>query len=256
MLIIGDIMSTVVFFPGLRGQASLKQAYTSAVGYNEAALRSVTKCFSWAFEKIDYQTTSNVNPTLSSMEASAAHLLHRVLNHANGEPVICVGSSVGFGVALGALARLNSTASPLGLVGFKPVPDPLHAIELQIRNPQIIANIKNGKIPEIQMPVESTEGEKDTFGLTSRHLNDKFALRALSNPSHFDKLNRNLEGSLEESLIIFGNEDHLTPSVHMLAFDSAVSASRKKIIALNGDHGTDFTRELSHQVGLMIARLG
>jgi pimeloyl-ACP methyl ester carboxylesterase len=190
------------------------------------------------------------------MEANAAHQLHQILNHANGEPVICVGSSVGFGVALGALARLNSTASPIGLVGFKPVPDPLHAIELQIRNPQIIASIKDGKIPEIQMPVEGIEGEQDTFQLTSSHLNDKLALRVLSNPSDFDKLNRRLEGSVENSLIICGYNDHLTPSAHMFAFNEAISASEKKIVVLIGDHKTDFTADLTQQVGLMIARFG
>lgn len=248
-------MNTVIFVPGLQGENALKYAYTSAVGTNEAAVMRAARDTGSAYQKLSYQSPSDKNPTLFQMECKVAAQLERIAMKAKGSPLICVGSSVGFGVLIGAISRLQNTTSPIALVGFKPVPDPLKAIELQINNPAIVAGIKNGAIPKAPMPVESAEGLKDTFFLSAKHLNDKRATRMLSDKSGITRLTDN--HAIESASIIYGTKDHLTPSAHMSSFATATNGIfYTKLTALDGTHTTDFTDSLYREVTLAVARLG
>lgn len=248
-------MSTVIFVPGLQGEKALKYAYTSAVGANEAAVIKAARDTESAYQKLSYQSPAHKNPTLFQMECQVAAQLDRIAMKEKGSPLICVGSSVGFGVLIGAISRLQNTTSPIALIGFKPVPDPLKAIELQINNPAIVAGIKNGAIPKAPMPVESAEGLKDTFFLSAKHLNDKRATRMLSDKSGVARLTNN--HAIESASIIYGTKDHLTPSAHMSSF--AMATNRifyTDLTALDGTHATDFTDSLHREVTLAVARLG
>jgi hypothetical protein len=249
-------MGILVFIPGLQGENTLSAIHASAVGTNEEALIDAVNATEWEYKKLNYQTSGNRNPTLAQMEATIESQLDEVISHANGSPVICVGSSVGFGVLIGALSRLKSTTSPIALIGFKPVPDPLMAIELQINNPQIVAAIKSGAIPKAPMPVESADGLKDTFLLSANHLNDPDATRILTSEGHVKKLNANVR-SVDSCTLIYGAQDHLTPSAHMQEFASITSPNfPTDLIELQGSHATNFTKILSQEVSLLIARLG
>ena len=249
-------MSKVIFVPGLQGQTALAYAFTSAIGPNETILRKVAKDTASVFERLNYQSQGSKNPTLFEMECSIARQLGKVIHDAKGEPIIAVGSSAGFGVLVGALSRLNSSTSPIALVGIKPVPDPLMAIELQINNSEVLAAIKSGQLAAAPMPVASVDGVHDTFTLSAKHLNDHRALRILSDDTHAHRFNNACGHALAASSVLYGNKDPLTPAHHMQRFADAVAGAQTKLVELDGDHASDFTDFVYLQTQTMIATLG
>lgn len=250
-------MGVVIFVPGLQGKKALENP-SHIVGPNEQAVRDAAFTNGWMFKKAAYQFHDDQTPTLNRMGFLAERSISEAIQNTN-EPAIIVGSSVGFGVALNALSRLHSTTSPLGLIGFKPVPDPLMAIELQINNPSLVANLKKGITAEIPLPVENIHlGElKDSFALTGRHLRDKLAVRLLSSdPSAVMAFNKAVNGKVVESVVVYGISDNLTPTAHMKAFRDAFHSTQTELVQRDGNHTSDLTKELKVQVCEMIARLG
>lgn len=249
-------MTTVVFVPGLQGSKSLQYAFSSSIGPNEAAIRQAAKDSAVGFQKLDYQSNTDRTPLLSKMQAKVAAQLDAIMRKSKGEPIVAIGSSVGYGVLVGAMSFLEKSTSPIGLIGFKPVPDPLLAIELQINNPAIVGAIKSGTVPKAPMHVEGTDGNQDVFTLSGKHLNDKRALRILSADGHDYKFNTSAGLALASSVILYGKQDHLTPTQHMASFANAVTGAATQLIPIEGNHATNFTDFLSLQTQVMIARLG
>lgn len=140
---------TVVLVGGLTGEQALTKNFKYRSGSNEALIAQVADNAGWNFAKLNYQDSKVKTPTLARMEIRVAHQLQQVISDAQGAPILAIGSSVGFGVLVGALSRMTKeSTSPLALLGFKPLPDPLKMIEKQIAHFGIPLNaVKAGKIP-------------------------------------------------------------------------------------------------------------
>lgn len=249
-------MTTVVFVPGLQGHDALKYGLSSKVGPNEAAVQQSAKNSNAAFAKLNYQSNDDQNPLLSKMQAKVAAQLDKIVTQSKGEPIIIVASSLGFGVSIGALSFLKNSTSPIGLIGFKPIPDPLMAIELQINHPPTIARIKNAET-DFEMPVQSTDGKHDVFNLAAKHLNDKRAVRVLAHSAHMNQFNYAVASTLAASVLVYGQKDHLTPASHMKHFaDSVCGIEPVELVALQGNHSSDFTDNLYDQITQMTIKLG
>lgn len=244
-------MTTIIWVPGLQGERSLSQNF--GLGANGLAVQNIARQLKCSFIPTCYQSTNSPNLLLSVMGQRLAAAI-RVVKQ---DPIIIVGSSVGAGVALDALSRLKSCVSPIALIAFKPVPDPLMATSLQLTS-EALAALNAGQISVIPMPVESTDGQpQDTFPLTKAHLDDPNALRLLSNPDHVARFNESAGGrAVRTGSIIYARGDHLTPEAMMMGFRDAVHNTRLDMIALDGNHGTDFTTVLNEQVREMVVRLG
>ncbi|MDY0030009.1 MAG: hypothetical protein RBR86_08735 [Pseudobdellovibrionaceae bacterium] len=250
-------MSNIIFVPGLQGVNQIAENATRSVtlarGVNEQAIYDATHKAGWAFHKISYQTPETPAPRLSVMEKSVAQQISGIFDLTRG-PNIIVGSSVGFGVVVGAISRLKNSTSRFGLIGFKPIPDPLMAIEFQLKSQNFLDVLRHGIVPSIPMPVEGTG--KDFFPLTKEHIDDSDALRLLSAPRSAAEFNSSAKGKIRDCKLIFARRDHLTRAFLLADFREVIPCHRARSIIKSGDHSTDLSAVLAKEVSAMIARLG
>lgn len=250
-------MQRVIWVPGLQGERALSEAFSSVVGTNEAAVKKAANDSAWRFQKMDYQSKSNTNPTLAHMERTLTAQLEEAIDDANTAPIILVASSVGFGALIGAMSRMKTDTSPIALIGFKPLADPIHAIDFQLGD-KLVAALGNRTIEEIPMPIENADGTKDTFTLTSRHLFDGSATHLFTNPDDWQRvMDKNLMPSkLQHYSLIYADNDHLAIPQQIPRLSRMFNRPPAELIELKGTHTTDFTDELYNQVYEMVARFG
>ncbi len=237
-------MGNVIYIPGLQGIRQLATQGTSN-GTNEQALRAACREWGWEFYKAAYQTDANPEPTLSQMQAMVAGQLDDIFAKKPG-PFILVGSSVGFGVLLGALTRLKNTTSPYALLGFKPIPDPLLAIGTQLARAGVnVQDLYDGTLSSVPMPVEGSQG--DIFTLTPAHMNDHDALRILSDPREAQEFRLQTSGRFSTCELLVARDDHLTPNATDLT-----RIFGAEVFVRPGDHNTDMSAALGRKLYEMI----
>jgi hypothetical protein len=255
-------MTTIVWVPGLQGMKGADKYYTANdkfnkihLGTNGSAVEATAYDLGCDFLLANYQSPIDPNPLLSEMGMKIARLL--TLTRAYRNPLVFVGSSVGVGVVLDALSRLKNGTAPIALIAYKPVPDPLLAIGMQIPKEAMVA-LNQGHIKYVPMPVESAdETIQDKFNLTARHMNDERALRILSGQEFVTRFNASPAAKrIVEGSIIYGKNDRLTPEPLMRQFQDSVHSTQLNLVALDGDHGTDLRDALKVQIQEVVARLG
>ena len=255
----------IIFIPGLTGINTLKEDFARAtkIGLNERVVRDFAENTQLPYLKLPYQFSANQNSdgqkndTLGVWEKQIALQLRNIdLIVSPQQPIIIVASSVGYHIAIGALSKLDSMRHRVGLLGLKPVPDALHAIALQLRDPIRMKSLEKGKLKKIEVPIESADGKKDCFMLTKAHVNDPDATRFLTSPIDVMKFNPLAGSAVTESTIIYGKDDHLTPSFHMRSVQSNIWSAETELIACDGGHGDDLTLQLQEQLYEIVARLG
>lgn len=237
-------MGNVIYIPGLQGMRQLAAQETNN-GPNEQAVRNVCRDWGWEFCKVAYQTDANPTPLLSQMETMVAEQLDDVFAKKSG-PFILVGSSVGFGVLLGALTRLQNTTSLFALLGVKPIPDPLLAIGTQLACVGVnVQDLYVGTLSSVPMPVEGSRG--DVFTLTPEHMNDHDALRILSDPREAQEFRLQTSGRFSTCELLLARDDHLT--------QNAADLTRifgAEVFVQTGDHNTDMSAVLGQKLHEMI----
>jgi len=250
-------MGNVIFVPGLQGVNHITENANRVGqiprGSNEEAVYEAAKNAGWAFHKVAYQTANDPAPLLSAMEEKTAEQISQIFDLTRG-PHIVVGSSVGFGVTVGAISRMKSTTSSFGLIGFKSIPDPLMAIEFQLKSQNALDALQVGLIPEIRMPVEGAG--KDFFPLTKDHINDPEAMRLLSAPGAILQFKQAAGNKVKDCKLVFARQDHLTRAFLLADWKNIIPCHHTRTIVRRGDHSTDLGPVLGREVSAMIARLG
>lgn len=238
-------MSNVVYIPGLQGIRQLAAQETNN-GPNEQAVRNVCRDWGWEFYRAAYQTDQNPTPLVAQMETMVAEQLDDLFAKKSG-PFILVGSSVGFGVLLGALTRLQNTTSSYALLGFKPIPDPLLAIGTQLARVGVdVKELYDGTLSSVPMPVEGSQG--DVFTLTPEHMNDHDALRILSDPREAQEFRLQTAGRFSTCELLLARDDHLT--------QNAADLTRifgAEVFVQTGNHNTDMSDALGQKLYDMIS---
>lgn len=236
----GKDMGNVIYVPGLQGLRQLAAQETDA-GANEKALRHVCRELGWEFYKTAYQTNVKPNPKLSQMEMMVAGQFDDIFATKSG-PFILVGSSVGFGVLLGALTHLQNTTASYALLGFKPIPDPLLAIATQLSHSGIdMEGFSKGNISSVPMPVEGSSG--DVFFLQPDHVNDPDALRILSRVPDAERFQRATQGRFNTCELLLAQNDRLTQNAGEL-----MRVFGAEVFVLAGDHNTDMSALLGKKL--------
>lgn len=211
-------MTTLYFVPGLQGHLNVGQDTPTLDESNQAAAERAAQELLFEFKKVAYQTKDRPFPTLSRMGSKLALAFTR-----DDAPSLCVAASVGFGAFVQSLRNMFSIAhTPPHVIGVMGVPDPLTAIELQVRhtNPEampLFNAVKAGEADEFPLPVIKAEygPEPGNFLLEPDHFNDKEALRVLGNPGDRGILTKHI-GSAE----IFGNKRDFMKIPSMLLITS------------------------------------
>ncbi|MES2729822.1 MAG: hypothetical protein V4621_06980 [Pseudomonadota bacterium] len=216
-------------------------------GPNETALRDHAHRLQLDFYTASYQLPQDPAPLLSVMEERAGEQLAAVFD-AHCGPHIIVGSSVGCGVALGALSRvlpMIENKPYLGFLGIKPIIDPLQAIKYQLKALNgAYDQLRNGTSRSVPMPVEGAPG--DSFLLTPAHINDADATRLLSDPDAAKMFRRAAVNNLMAATFVFAKDDHLTQHVPDITF-----CDKPRISYQDGNHNTDMTAILQHELHRM-----
>lgn len=251
-------MGNVIFVSGLQGVKHISETAAGSGqlpgrGSNEQAVYEAAQNAGWAFHKVAYQTSETPAPLLSAMEENTAQQISHIFDLARG-PNIIVGSSVGFGVTVGAISRMKSSTSRFGLIGFKPIPDPLMAIEFQLKSQNLLDALRQGIVPSIPMPVEGAG--KDFFPLTKNHIDDPEALRLFSVPMAAQQFKAAAGEKIQDCGLIFARQDHLTRVFLLADWENIIPCRHTRTIVKKGDHSTDLSPELGREVSAMIARFG
>ena len=250
-------MGNVIFVPGLQGVKQISEN-ADRIGHmprgsNEQSVYEAAKNAGWAFHKVAYQTSETPAPLLSTMEENTAQQISQIFELTRG-PNIIVGSSVGFGVTVGAISRMKSSTSRFGLIGFKPIPDPLMAIEFQLKSQNVLDALRYDIVPSIPMPVEGVG--KDFFPLTKDHINDPEAMKLLSAPAATLQFKQSAGDKIKDCKLVFARQDHLTRAFLLADWKNIIPCHHTRTIVRRGDHSTDLGPVLGREVSAMIARLG
>lgn len=262
-------MSYVLYVPGLNGDKSIDAQFSSAAlsGTNYEAVKETARMHEVFCMRSFYQMPHEQFPTLSRMGTQVAtHVIH--LNVARGTPGLIVASSVGAGVTLQALSTLPEDQPLPHVILFKPVIDPLDAIKSQLEaklpagmGATLLAELKEGKRPGLEIPVNSTDTgpEPGKFLLSKAHLDDPKALHLISDPESFAAFSAKLGPRKMGSLtLLVGRNDALTDKKQMLDFAEAARIHTHcscKLDFLDGDEVLDratLTQEVSHRLELMV----
>ncbi len=211
-------MTTLYFVPGLQGHLNVGQDRQAHEESNQAAAERAALRLVFEFNKVSYQTKDHPFPTLSRMGSKLALAFTR-----DNAPSLCVAASVGLGVFVQSLRNMFSIGhTPPHVIGVMGVPDPLTAIELQVRHTKpeampLFNAVKEGNAEEFPLPVIKAEygPEPGNFLLEPDHFNDKEALRVLGNPGDRGILTKYI-GPSE----IFGNKRDFMKIPSMLLITS------------------------------------
>lgn len=245
----------VLFVPGLQGEFQIANS-AGPDGTNQDLVRRVAEETQWGFEVTAYQTTSDPYPTLSEMQDRVAQRLSaHMTQHEKDKPLVIVASSVGAGVALGALLRTiqdrpRSLTSPYALLLYKPVIDPIATINEMYKDHNIETLGEVGKPPYLPLPIQGSESG-DVFKLETRHFKDKEAVKLLSNPSDFFDFSRKADPVLTR--VVACNDDPLTPFGLIQAFSATIKYRTVEQQWVAGDHSTDATDALQSGLRKMLA---